>query len=121
MDKKTMLHIINYLRRGTLTWHVRREVLIRSRKRVFSGDKFKNGKEKGKYHYQCAQCKAWFKDIGDLEVDHIVEIGPFTGNWQEYIGKMFCDISNLQALCIKCHGFKTSSNSRLRWQRKTGL
>ena len=56
-----------------------------------------------------------------IEVDHVVEIGSFTGDWNEYINKMFCDdnLENLQALCVPCHSLKsTAGNATLRYQRK---
>ena len=60
-----------------------------------------------------------------IEVDHIDAIGhldisdPFNIDWKRYIYRMYCSITNLQALCNLCHKRKTStSNASLRFQRK---
>jgi 5-methylcytosine-specific restriction endonuclease McrA len=88
------------------------------RKRILG--KHKNGTEKFIWENDCKECGKWFalKD-GKLEIDHKEEIGPFSGDWNEYINRMFCDQSNLQRLCIQCHLIKTSRfNSTLRYERK---
>jgi 5-methylcytosine-specific restriction endonuclease McrA len=119
MDKKTVEHIIKYLRKSTITWTGRRDCLRRARKKVFDGQYTKNGKPIYKFHWQCAACREWFKDIKMLEVDHIDQIGPFEGNWDNYINKMFCEQSNLQALCVVCHKKKTYiGNATIAFKRR---
>ena len=105
MDKKTQRHILNILRQGTLSWHVRNQALVNSRELV-KVDTYKNGKDKNVYHYQCAECEYWFRDY-EVEVDHIEEVGSFSGNFDDYIHRMYCDVSNLQVMCISCHLRKT--------------
>ncbi len=119
MDKKTERHIINVLRAGTITWEGRRNALERARKKVDEGKVRKDGTKVLKYYWQCAICKVWFRDQSDLEVDHIVEIGPFNGNWDDYVRRMYCDESNLQACCQVCHRKKSTSNASLRFARKS--
>lgn len=119
MKKETLDHILNILREGTVTWGGRSECLRRARKRVEEG-LFKNGKKKIKYYWQCAKCKAWYRDESSLEVDHIVEIGKRPESVDDivpYIKRMYCDIENLQALCIVCHKKKTLANAS-QWRRK---
>lgn len=55
-----------------------------------------------------------------MEVDHIVEVGPFT-NWNEFVPRVFCGQENLQALCTTCHMKKTQlyNSAPFRWKRKT--
>lgn len=56
-----------------------------------------------------------------MEVDHIIEIGPFTGCWNEYFLRHFPDpITGLQAMCIVCHLKKTNAynSARSQWRRK---
>lgn len=122
MDRDTLKHILNTLRKGTITWNGRTECLRRARKKVFDGQLFKNGKPKWKYHWQCRKCKDWFNDVGMLEVDHIIEIGTEPKDLKEmaeYIGKMYCGQENLQALCQVCHKKKTvTANSTRIHSRK---
>lgn len=122
LSKEDIAYIIGKLREATITWRGRSECLKRARKRVEDGT-IKSGPNKGKikwkFFYQCAGCKEWFRDQESLEVDHIIEIGPFLGSWDVYIPKMFCGQDNLQALCDVCHKRKTSGfNAALRYVRK---
>ena len=113
MDKKTTEYILNILRRGTITWHVRTQCLNRGRYKVDIGGR-----------------KVWARDCdgcgdmhlqknNDLEVDHIVEVGPFEGDFDKIVRRMYCSLDNLQALCFSCHRRKTNSfNAALRFSRK---
>lgn len=117
IDEKTKKHILNVLRRGTVTWHGRNECLNKYRKKVTVG-KYLNGKPKTIFKHQCQHCFNWFLK-SELEVDHIEEVGPFEGDIEQYILRMYCSIDNLQPLCGKCHLRKTSNfNSRLKCKRK---
>lgn len=116
MEKETIKHVLNILRRGTITWKVRYECLKKVKTSKLIG-KYKNGKNKFKSFYECELCKGEFDN---LEVDHIDEVGSFTGNFNDYIERMYCPLKNLQALCSICHQRKTSKfNSFLRFKRKT--
>lgn len=106
MERKTIKHILNILRQGTVTWHGRNECLKRSRQKFKVGE-FKNGKNKLVYFYQCNKCCDWFRDF-EVEVDHIKEVGSFNGNFDDYVRRMYCDQENLQVLCVGCHKVKTS-------------
>ena len=117
MNKKTERHILNALRVSTITWEGRANCLKAASKKVFSRTS-KSGSEIYKTYWQCATCKEWFRNIGDMEVDHKVEVGGFRGSWDKLIEIMF-DETNLQALCISCHSKKTNTyNATLRFQRK---
>jgi hypothetical protein len=119
MDKDTTDHILNLLRRGTVTWPGRAECLNRGRRKRIIGKK-KDGEDKTLWERQCDECKEWhlLKD-NDLEVDHIVEVGPFSGDFNDHIRRLYCHVNNLQALCFSCHSRKTSRyNSSLRFKRK---
>lgn len=52
--------------------------------------------------YFCEKC---FKTVSKVFVDHINPVGEVGG--KDYIKKMFCSSSELQALCKKCHDPKT--------------
>ena len=116
--------IFNELRKATITWKGRRDCLENARKKVVEG-KTKKGSLIYKYLWQCAICNKWFRNIKDMEVDHIVEIGgvsSFKGDWNEIINKMFprpVD-KHLQCLCVVCHQRKTGNymNASKKFKRK---
>lgn len=110
-------YILNVLRQGTLKWEGRNRALRKARKKVRVGD-YKNGKPKYKFHWQCAECLKWESRESSFEVDHIVEIGGFKGDWNDIIERAY-DEDNLQVLCVVCHQKKTSGyNARLLFKRK---
>jgi 5-methylcytosine-specific restriction endonuclease McrA len=98
--------VINVLRQGTVKWPGRSEALRRARKKVLVRIG-KRGQNIFKFHWQCASCREWSKNAKSVEVDHIEEIGPFNGNWDDYVRRVFCDQKNLQVLCSVCHSKKT--------------
>ena len=103
--------LYNELRKATITWSGRKECLALARKKVFVR-RAKNGNPVYKYHWQCAKCEQWFKNETDMEVDHIVEIGGYTGfdgDWNNTIANMFPRPveDHLQCLCVICHQRKT--------------
>lgn len=109
--------ITNALRQASIIWPIRAQVFKNAQVKVKEG-KFKNGKPRYKYYWRCASCEELFRDKSELEVDHIEEVGSFTGDVTEFCRRLFCDIGNLQLLCIKCHHAKTTRNARLLWKRK---
>lgn len=120
-------HIFNELRRASIKWSGRKEVLLLCRKKVFVRYS-KSGKAIYKFKWQCASCLKWFGNEKDLEVDHIKEIGgitEFTGDWNETIAKIFPRpvSEHLQGLCLSCHKIKTArySSARSRYERKRTL
>jgi 5-methylcytosine-specific restriction endonuclease McrA len=119
MDKKTQKHILNILRQGTLTWHIRNEVLNRGRYQVTIGQ-LKKGGDRKIWMRKCDICdKAFALKDSLLQVDHISAILNFTGDWNKYIEKMYCPEENLQALCSPCHLLKTQKDiAPLRYERK---
>lgn len=98
---------------------VREEVLKLYKCRVMGYNK------RGQYvelnHYPCAKCGGLFL-LDKVEIDHIKEVGVFkiegkvqrtkygdcrVVNWQEWMDRLFCDLSNFQVLCIECHQRKS--------------
>jgi len=124
MDKKTIKHLQQLLRQGTITWHIKNQALNKDRELRVVGTKL-NGQPKYKYFYKCQGCSTFTPHKELLEVDHIDAIGhldisdPFNIDWKRYIYRMYCSITNLQALCNLCHKRKTSNGvASLRFQRK---
>lgn len=116
--------LYNELRKSSIVWDGRQEVLRACRRKVFVR-RAKNGNAIYKYEWQCAICSQWTKNSKEMEVDHIVEIGGvtgYTGSFDEVIAKMFPRpvLEHLQALCILCHLRKTNqyNSARTKWKRK---
>lgn len=66
-------------------------------------------------HYTCNVCNGEFPS-SEIQVDHLVPVvDPLTGfvDWNTYINRMFCDVSNLQAVCKACHKIKTKAENQL--------
>lgn len=93
----------------------RSQAMKRAGRRVKTGQKYKNGKDKYASKYLCNHCKHLFKE-DYVEVDHIKEL--YRINWQipfhenlaeiqKWTQSLFCDIENLQVLCKRCHTIKT--------------
>lgn len=81
----------------------------------------KNGNPIYKYHWLCAKCEKWFRDEKKMEVDHVIEIGTFLGDWNSYLVKMFNRRKDaLQVLCVRCHLKKTMAfnAANTKWKRK---
>lgn len=124
LTKDDIEFLFNELRRASITWSGRKEVLRMARKKVFVR-RAKNGNAIYKYMWQCAKCSEWFKNQKDMEVDHIVEIGGvsgFTGDWNVTIHNIFPRPveKHLQVLCCVCHMIKTNqyNSARTKYKRK---
>jgi len=108
MDRLTELHILNILRQGTLSWSGRNNALNRNRRLKRIGT-FKNGSPHEIWVKDCEVCNKEFEQRKNLlQVDHIDPVGPFNGDFDDYVRRMFCDEENLQAICDLCHDKKTA-------------
>jgi len=118
IDKKDLKYILNLLREGTVQWQGRSKCLERFRKKVFERMSLK-GKPIYKFFWTCALCSKDYRNISDVQVDHIYEVGSYKGDLHDYISRLYCDQDNLQVLCVYCHQVKTSNfNATLRLERK---
>lgn len=121
-SKEDVDYIMNVLRLGTVTWSGRQECLRLARKKVFER-RAKNGKPVYKLKWQCATCSQWFRNEDDMQVDHIVEIGGYNGNFHDMIFKMYRRPveEHLQCLCKWCHMKKTMkyNSAKTLWKRKS--
>ena len=66
---------------------------------------------KTKKKYICEKCD---KLVKKAHVDHIIPVGSVNNNWNVFYNRLFCPLSNLQILCIRCHKLKTLSENNLR-------
>ncbi len=67
-------------------------------------------------HFQCSLCKNEFTQK-DMEVDHIKPVvDPKKGftTYDDFINRLFCEASNLQAICKGCHSIKTKKEKEIR-------
>lgn len=106
-DAKFKGWVISLLRRGTLRFPNRTEVLNEAK------TKKKINKATGRMaqHYRCAGCKKEFP-LSKVAVDHIkpvVDTNTGFVSWDEYIKRMFCPKENLQVLCDGCHDIKSEA------------
>lgn len=70
-------------------------------------------------HYKCAACNKHFV-AKEVQIDHIEPVvNPLTGfiDWNTFVSRMFCPITNLQVLCKGCHKVKSDKEKkeRLKW------
>ena len=117
MDKKTVSLILKTLRSATVKWSVKNEILKECKVKVKIGY-FKNGNRKYKTMFKCCQCDGLYEKV---QVDHIVEVGQFKGDFDCYIRRLFCAKDNLQPLCKVCHDEKTAAYSELRADIRSGV
>lgn len=101
LDSKAKNQIKNGIRKAFRYSAMHKHILHKSRVEKIEG-KLKNGKDKVRIYYQCNHCKELFK-APEIEVDHIDAVGKFTGDWNQYIDRVFCHELNLQCLCKPCH------------------
>jgi 5-methylcytosine-specific restriction endonuclease McrA len=101
--------IISLLRKGTLRWPPRNDVLKAAR----TGKKLNKLTNRMCFHYKCNKCKKEFPS-SKIAVDHIkpvVDVNTGFTTWDDYINRMFCSIHGFQVLCSTCHDKKTEKEN----------
>jgi len=82
----------------------------------------KAGKPLKRVSYQCQLCKNKVSSK-EIRVDHIDPVVPIEGfprlpsgeaDWNIYVARLFCDPSNLQAICVGCHDVKSAKEAEQR-------
>ena len=106
IEKRTKSFIIRVLRRASLKWYARTQVL----KAAFI-------RQEGKKHIvRCAECQNEFTRK-EVQVDHIQPVvDPDEDGFtiDQYCERLFCSPEGLQVLCILCHQNKTYLENQLR-------
>lgn len=120
MDRKQIKRVRNAMRQ-LASQVVRNEVLKLNK--VLRPALNKRGNLQDMVHHPCSHCSKFFRP-DEVELDHVQEVGefkiegPLRGskygdcrivNLQTWFERLFCDISNFQILCIRCHQKKTLS------------
>jgi 5-methylcytosine-specific restriction endonuclease McrA len=94
--------IIPAIRRIWFHSPVRREVLNRA---------------KVDEYFRCEKCRGLQEKV---HIDHIDPCVPLTG-WEGYdsfIARLFCDPSELQVICEKCHSKKSLEETKIRKENR---
>lgn len=114
-------------------WRGRKTALDRFRVSVPGTKKDGSPTKKDGIWYKCAECgilgkaqvsKKNPKGHVRIFLDHLSPVVPLDRypDWQEYIGNLFCNPENLQALCSVCHKNKSvSENAQRRANLKSKL
>lgn len=94
--------IRNALRRRSVIWKPIQQARELA-KRPYTGPN-----KKQKYVYECANCKKLYKGT-QICVDHIIPVGGLTNFYDlpHFVETLFCEIDNLQVLCVDCHNAKS--------------
>jgi len=87
------------LRRASLRWPVRQDVLKKAR-RPYTGPNTQQ-----KWEYVCACCHKWVMGK-ETHIDHITPCGSLRP-LDKFVDTLFCEADNLQVICKKCHKTKT--------------
>lgn len=95
------------LRRKTIMWKPIAEAKALARR------SYKGTNKRRKWEYECAECKKHFADK-EIAVDHIESAGSLrkAEDLPGFIERLFCEIDNLQVLCIDCHNKKTKKDRK---------
>jgi len=103
-DGRFRAFILSVLRSGSRRWPPKWRTLLEAQTEKKINPKTKRLAQ----FYRCNVCKKEFPKK-DIEVDHIKPIIPKEGftSWDSVINNMYCDGTNLQAICIGCHKKKT--------------
>jgi 5-methylcytosine-specific restriction endonuclease McrA len=67
------------------------------------------------------ECSICGELVSERDVDHIDEVGKLPDIEDElpaWVGRLFCDLSNLQIICKDCHKKKTAKNRKPRSKKK---
>lgn len=106
------------------------ECLNRAKEEFFLPNKKDGELTIRRVHYKCAGCGRFFfrgkkqegmtRKVNEIAVDHIIPVVDLVKGFtdmNDYVSRLFCDISNLQALCnykgerdgvVSCHKKKTA-------------
>ena len=112
VDNKSKYRIIAAMRKVFSYSELRKNFLKTHKYKKLIG-KFKNGKDKFATLIKCCKCLESFKEC-EIQVDHIEPVvEPSVGfiDFDYYMLRLFCDVSNLQVLCKPCHKGKTKNEN----------
>lgn len=97
-----------------------REVLYDGRRQVPKYNKDGLRSKKDSVEYCCQVCNSWVSST-KISVDHIlpvISVDEGFVDWNVFIDRLWCDKSNLQRICDRCHGAKTNKERLERLTKK---
>jgi len=84
--------------------------------------KYHGSNNRQKFEYKCNICGNYFPDK-KISVDHINPAGSLmrAEDLDGFIGRLFCEIDNLQVACDECHSIKTAKDKeQIKINRQNG-
>lgn len=110
------------LRRAFSRSPIVREVLMAGRREVPKYNKDGSLAKKPSVQYHCETCGEWVSST-KVNVDHVDPVVPITGftDWNTFIARLWCAITNLKRICSTCHDQKTAQERVARKQFKESL
>ena len=84
-----------------MKWPVKHDALLDARRDSQSDNK------RLLWEYECRVCKRWFPGK-EVQVDHIKPVGNMD-DMNVFVGRLFCEITDLRVLCRDCHQAKTNA------------
>jgi len=74
---------------------------------------YKGPLKRQKFEYQCNTCKNWFQEKL-INVDHVHPAGSLNcaNDLPGFVERLFCEVDNLQCLCVTCHDKKTKDERK---------
>lgn len=88
-----------------------REVMFKVRREVPKYNKDGSRAKKDAVQYRCNVCTTYVGST-KVAVDHItpvISVNDGFVDFNTFIERLFCDVSNLQVICDTCHNLKTNS------------
>lgn len=99
------------LRRAFARSPVVTEVKMAGRREIPKYNKDGSRAKKNAVQYSCQVCNQWVAST-KVVVDHInpvVSVEDGFQDWNTFVDRLWCDISNLQRICEFCHQIKTNT------------
>ncbi len=122
LEKETEKLVRSALRVAWMRWPGKKPVLEKACRETFPKNKDGSRRKKPFKFYKCACCNSWEFKLKEVQVDHIVPVGSFKlKHIADYVNRLFCDLSNLQVICKKCHKVKNKLENDTRRKAKTLL
>ena len=87
-----------------------REVMMKVRKEFPKLNKDGRKAKKNAIKYLCNVCQQYIGST-KISVDHIIPVVSIEEgfiDWNTFVERLFCDITNLQVICDDCHQLKTN-------------
>jgi 5-methylcytosine-specific restriction endonuclease McrA len=122
LEKETEKLIRSALRVAWMRWPGKKPVFAAACREEFPRNLDGSLRKKPFKFYKCAVCRSWKFKMKEVQVDHIVPVGSFKlKHINTYVNRLFCDLSNLQVICKKCHKVKTKAENATRRNAKSLL